>query len=992
MKPWEFWIDVGGTFTDCLALSPEGKLHAVKTLSSGRTKGRVAECIGTDRIADETRRGDPDGFWTGYTIRFLDATGDTLHEARVAGFQSAAGLIRVDCQLPETVAAGCAYELDANEEAPIVAIRRALGLPSNAPIPPVIVKLGTTRGTNALLERKGARTAFVTTRGFADVLLIGNQDRPRLFDLAIQKPEPLFERAVEIDERIDVHGNVLRAPNEVRIREQFAELQAAGVESVAICLLHSFANSEHERIVERLAREAGFDEISVSSKLSPLIKIVSRGDTTVMDAYLNPILREYVATLRSSLDPQPSTLDHLSTLDSQLSTLKIMTSAGGLIDADRFVGKDSILSGPAGGVIGFSRVAQRAGFEKSIGFDMGGTSTDVSRFDGTYDLEFETKKAGVRVVAPMLAIETVAAGGGSICGFDGVKLFVGPHSAGADPGPACYGRGGPLTVTDVNLHLGKILPAHFPFPLDRAAVERRLEELCERIASSPLGTTYSPAQLAEGFVEIANANMTRAIRNISVAKGYDPADYALVTFGGAGAQHACAIARALGMTTVLIHPFAGILSAYGIGLADVRRFGERSVLQPYSDETLASLEAVFAELEAETVAAVRAEGVTDDRIAPPVRSLDLRYRGVEATLNVPHPEDGDYARRYDELHRQMYGYAHAGRTLEITAARVEVTGHMPEPAEATEPVTPRTPEPSEWTETIFHGEPRRTGVFLREHLHAGDTFPGPAIVCEPTSTIVIDPGWTATIAERGEVVLSADERPVSREPKASEPTRTAPDIHDRAITRENWNDVATDIRRAIRLAPDNVEYRRLLRGGQLNFQTAASSQAGDPAQVGLIRERCRISRAARDWEALDEAGEDGLALDPQNVEFHIAVAEAALAREYHAVAVFAYRCAMRVSPVIAESLARSSGLETRIRIALSDQRDPDDRLRQMTYESARQVMHQEKRDEASAEARPERPHQTTDHGPLTTDNHPDPVRLEIFNNLFASIAEQMGIT
>ncbi|MEX1098410.1 MAG: hydantoinase B/oxoprolinase family protein [Planctomycetales bacterium] len=802
MKPWEFWIDVGGTFTDCIALSPDGRLLPVKTLSSGKTKGRVGERIGTDRFVDDGRRGEPDGFWTGYAVRFLDANGETVHAARVAGYQPAAGLLRIDCQLPETVVAGTAYELDAGEEAPIVAIRRALGLPLAEPIPPVIVKLGTTRGTNALLERKGARTAFVTTRGFADVLLIGNQDRPRLFDLAIRKPEPLFERAVEIDERIDVQGNVLRTPDEGRVREQFAELNAAGIESVAICLLHSFANAGHERLVERLAREAGFDEISTSSRLSPLIKIVSRGDTTVMDAYLNPVLRDYVAALRGSLsaergvrsaefptnDQNPEGIDHsalrnphsaLPTSHSALRTphsaLKIMTSAGGLVDADRFVGKDSILSGPAGGVIGSSRVAQRAGFSKSIGFDMGGTSTDVSRFDGAYDLEFETKKAGVRVVAPMLAIETVAAGGGSICGFDGVKLHVGPASAGADPGPACYGRGGPLTVTDVNLHLGKILPAHFPFPLDRTAVERRLEELCERIAASPLGTRYSPAQLAEGFVEIANANMTRAIRNISVAKGYDPADYALVTFGGAGAQHACGIARALGMTTVLIHPFAGILSAYGIGLADVRRFGERSVLQPYSNDTLASLEAVFGELEVEAIAAVRAEGVSDDRIAPPVRSLDLHYRGVEATLNVPCPADGDYTRRYEELHRQMYGYLHAGRALEITAARVEVTGHMPEPAEAIEPLTPREPEPSEWTETIFDGEPRRTGVFLRENLHAGDTFAGPAILCEPTSTIVLDPDWTATIAQRGEVVLRSavgDQQSAVNGIAASEPELT----------------------------------------------------------------------------------------------------------------------------------------------------------------------------------------------------------------------------
>ncbi|MGH7129592.1 MAG: hydantoinase/oxoprolinase family protein, partial [Planctomycetaceae bacterium] len=377
---------------------------------------------------------------------------------------------------------------------------------------------------------------------------------------------------------------------------------------------------------------------------------------------------------------------------SEHATLKLMTSAGGLVDAERFVGKDSILSGPAGGVIGFSRVAQGAGFPKSIGFDMGGTSTDVSRFDGRYEREFETKKAGVRVVAPMLAIETVAAGGGSICEFDGVKLVVGPRSAGADPGPACYGRGGPLTVTDVNLALGRILPRHFPFPLDVRAVERRLEELCERIARSPAAARYAPIELAEGFVRIANANMVRAIRNVSVARGYDPAEYVLATFGGAGGQHACGIARSLGIRRVLVHPFAGILSAYGIGLADVRRFGERAVLKAYSAATLAELEPLFRELEQRVTAEVAAEDIPPERIRPPLRSLDMRYAGVEATINVPlsnrnpvsSETPGFWSRpatdrsepetrfsekpgfeqhaalgTYERLHRQLYGYVHA---------------------------------------------------------------------------------------------------------------------------------------------------------------------------------------------------------------------------------------------------------------------------------------------------------------------------------------------
>ncbi|MBN2702991.1 MAG: hydantoinase B/oxoprolinase family protein, partial [Pontiellaceae bacterium] len=396
----------------------------------------------------------------------------------------------------------------------------------------------------------------------------------------------------------------------------------------------------------------------------------------------------------------------------------------------------------------------RAGFERSIGFDMGGTSTDVSRFDGTYEREFETQKAGVRIVAPMLAIETVAAGGGSLCGFDGVKLHVGPQSAGADPGPACYGRGGPLTVTDINLYLGRIVPSRFPFPLDRGAVEEPLQTLCDAIADSPLGRRYTPLELAEGFRQIANANMVRAIRKISVAKGYDPADYALVTFGGAGAQHACEIARALGIRRILVHPFAGILSAYGIGLADVRRFREHSVLAPCSTKTLGALEPVFAEMESAARAEVLREGIAETQIAPPMRSLDMRYVGVDTTINVVADATGDYVARYEQLHRQLYGYIHEDRGIEIVAARVEVVGRTADPEEPLCSGELRRPEPSESVEVQFGGNACETAIFYRENLRVGDQIDGPAIVCESTSTVVIDPGFAAEVSGRGELILS----------------------------------------------------------------------------------------------------------------------------------------------------------------------------------------------------------------------------------------------
>ena len=745
---WEFWIDVGGTFTDTIARGPDDSLHAFKTLSSGVTKGRVDE-ITAGGFLDHSMANAPAGFWNGFECRVLDREGSVIHRTGVSSFDASNGAFELEEPCTPEVKTGMTYELQSEEEAPVLAIRRILGLPLEQPIPPVLVKLGTTRGTNALLERKGARTALCTTRGFRDVLLIGNQDRPRLFDLAIQKPSPVFEQVVEIDERLSVNGDVLKAPVEAVVKQQLADLKATGVQSLAICLLHSFQNPAHEESVERLAREAGFEEISRSSRLSPLIKIVSRGDTTTMDAYLNPILRSYVAGIRRSLD--------------ESSQLKMMTSAGGLVDADSFVGKDSILSGPAGGVIGFSRVAERAGFPRSIGFDMGGTSTDVSRYDGNYEREFETQKAGVRVVAPMLAIETVAAGGGSICRFDGVKLAVGPESAGAEPGPACYGRGGPLTVTDVNLYLGKLLPGRFPFPLDRRAVEDRLQTLCEEIAESPMGKRYTPLELAEGFVSIANANMVRAIRKISVAKGYDPAEYALVTFGGAGGQHACGLASELGIDAILLHPHAGILSAYGIGQADVRRFKEQAALKPLSAETLRDLNPIFERLQAEAIEEVKAEGIPKDRFGKIERSCDLRYQGIEATINVPLSEATDDPAQlaeqligdYEKQHRQLYGYLHKNRGIEITAIRVEVVGTMPEPKEPTESIKHRRPEPAEYTKVIFAGEEHNTPVFLRADLHAGDELAGPAILCEPTSTIVIDPGFHSRLNELGDVIIQA---------------------------------------------------------------------------------------------------------------------------------------------------------------------------------------------------------------------------------------------
>lgn len=734
---WEFWLDVGGTFTDCLARRPDGVVLRHKVLSSGVTKGAAGVGSSAQAIVDLARARDPAGFWLGSELRLLDDAGQVVSTAMVCGFTQSSGQLQLQRPLDAAPLPLQRYELVSGEEAPIFAIRYLLALPPNQPIPPLVVRLGTTRGTNSLLTRAGAKTAFVTTRGFADVLHIGYQNRPRLFDLDIHKPPPLFSAVVEIDERMAADGTPLKAPDAMQVRRQLQALLDDGVQSLAICLLNAYRNPAHEQIVAAAASQAGFEEISVSHKVAPVIKLVARGDTTVMDAYLNPVLRGYMANLRKRL------------ADSEL---RIMTSAGALVSAEQFVGKDSILSGPAGGVVGFSQAAQEAGFSRAIGFDMGGTSTDVSRFEGRFELEYEAEKAGVRVVAPMMAIETVAAGGGSICAFDGVKLVVGPASAGANPGPACYGRGGPLTVTDVNLYLGKILPARFPFPLDRPAVQRRLATLIDEIAEAS-GRRYTPVELCDGFTRVANVNMVRAIRSVSIAKGRDPAEYVLVAFGGAAPQHACAVARELGIRRVLLHPDAGVLSAYGIGRACVARHHVVGVYEPCSVQALARVEHQFQNLESVGRQEVLAEGIPVERVSTQ-RSLDLRYQGTDAWLTIPRPDDGDYGAAFESEHRRRYGYVHAGRPLEIVAARVEALGESATAPAATVEVRPRQAAPTGQTTVHFAATQHVVSLYERSKLRPGDEFAGPAIVAEDLSTVVVDPAWQAQVLAGGELLLT----------------------------------------------------------------------------------------------------------------------------------------------------------------------------------------------------------------------------------------------
>jgi 5-oxoprolinase (ATP-hydrolysing) len=529
------------------------------------------------------------------------------------------------------------------EDAALQGIRDLLGLDKTDAIPPgkvQAVKMGTTVATNALLERKGDRTALVITKGFGDALRIGYQNRPRLFDMHIKLPELVYERVLEADERMTVDGDVLTPLDQDALRTGLQEIYDDGIRSVAIAFLHGYKHTAHETKAGEIAKEIGFTQISISHQVSPLIKLVSRGDTTVVDAYLSPILRRYVDRVAADLEADGRDGPHLM----------FMQSNGGLTDAKLFQGKDSILSGPAGGVVGMVRTAQIAGFDNIIGFDMGGTSTDVAHFDGEYERSLENVVAGVRMRAPMMHIHTVAAGGGSILVFDGARFRVGPESAGANPGPACYRRGGPLAVTDCNVMLGKIQPQYFPSvfgpdadqPLDGEVVKEQFAALAERIARDTGEAKRTPEDIAEGFLTIAVENMANAIKQISVQRGYDITNYVLNCFGGAGGQHACLVADALGMKTVFIHPFAGVLSAYGMGLADIRALRERSVQEPLDDDAVGRVIPTLDEMAADARAEVTSQGIADKNITEH-RRVHLRIppantttpRSTRATRSCP---------------------------------------------------------------------------------------------------------------------------------------------------------------------------------------------------------------------------------------------------------------------------------------------------------------------------------------------------------------------
>jgi 5-oxoprolinase (ATP-hydrolysing) len=691
---WHIGADTGGTFTDLIGLDPKGRPCRTKVLSSGCLRARVGAVEGKS-LRLEALPAMADGVLGGFRLR---RTGSGEKGWLVISHQSG------QVELAETSAgleSGQLVELFTGEEAPVVGARVMTGTPGDTPLPPVAMRLGTTRGTNALLERRGARTLFLVTAGFGDLLSIGDQRRPDLFALNILKPRPLYDRVIEVDERLCADGTVLRELKAGEdLRAAIRRAREEGCEAAAVALLHSYLNPAHEEQLGALLREEGFSTVSLSSALAPFIKLVPRAQTAVTDATLGPVMDEYLNRVEAAIPD---------------GRLHVMTSAGGLVGRGQFRPKDSLLSGPAGGVVGAAAVGMRAGFSRLIGFDMGGTSTDVSRFDGEFSYRDVQRVGDSQIVAPALSIETVAAGGGSICGFDGKSLYVGPESAGASPGPACYGAGGPLTLTDVNLLAGRLDPEHFGIPVSPEAAEARLAEI--------IAATGSEREaLLKGFLDIANERMADAIRAISVREGYDPADYALVCFGGAGGLHACPVAENLGIRTVLFPKDAGLLSAYGLQQARMERICERQVLQPLA-QVEAGLAGQFAELEAEGRRQLEDEGMGPDRCEVRQRVALLRLAGQDSPLEVPWTPEGSLDEAFAGRYEQVFGYWQPGGELEVVKLRAVVA--VESGADARE----------------GFGEPEAAASSAR-------------VLADETATLVVDPGWSLTRGETGTLRLT----------------------------------------------------------------------------------------------------------------------------------------------------------------------------------------------------------------------------------------------
>lgn len=713
---WKIWIDTGGTFTDGMATDPDGNLHRTKVLSNSSLRALVRPAENALRMEAPWLQAP---IFNGYQLRVLE-TGEA---ATVVDLDLNGNLL---LSKPLGVSAQVTVELYTGEEAPVLAVRLLTLTPLDRPFPPLEMRLGTTRGTNALLERKGGRVALVVTKGFRDLLKIGTQQRPALFQLDIPPAEIVYETVRELDERMGANGLPVGALSDQTISQLVEELREAKPEVVAVSLLNAYRNPVHEQQVGDALRKAGFT-VALSHEISTAIQYVPRTQTTVVDAYLKPVLRLYLDNLTRQLGGYP---------------VRVMTSGGGLVKAEWFQAKDSLLSGPAGGVIGAGHIANELAIPRTLTLDMGGTSTDVARFDGRVDYQFTTKVGLFELQSPSLAVETVAAGGGSVCWYDGQQLRVGPQSAGASPGPACYGAGGPLTITDVNLLLGRLHPALFGIPVSPEKARNALRAVQQRVEEQT-GQPVDERGLLMGFERIANETMAGAIRKISVARGFDPKEYALLVFGGAGGLHGCAVAKLLGIQTLILPFDGGLLSAYGIGQARIERMAARQVLKPLA-EAMPTLSAQIDQLIEKAAAALRQEAETS-RVAVSSILLFLRLQGQESTIEIPYNQnevrDGqeveDLTLLFRERYQQLYGHFPANRSIEVESIRTVVSSGPPA---MVAPSAAKSRKPAESAFSVS-GVP----VYEWATLQEGHYFVGPALLLNTTSSAFLEAGWEVTI-------------------------------------------------------------------------------------------------------------------------------------------------------------------------------------------------------------------------------------------------------
>ncbi len=713
-------IDTGGTFTDCIAQSPNGSIKKLKVLSSSNLRGKLIEKITNQEFKSSTNWGVRTNIFSQYRIRFLN----TNITSTIESFNPQNNLFKLKEDSLTKIDINEEFEITAQEEAPVLAARLATETPLDQPLPAINLRLGTTKGTNALLERKGAKVTFIVTKGFKDLITIGSQQRPDLFALNVVKNPPLYFNVIEIDERINTKGDIIKSISSKELNSIIESLEKHQPETIAVALINSYKNDRHEQLIKKGIQDKGYQYISLSSEMAREIKFLPRAQTTIINAYLEKILFQYLDSIQSKISG---------------SIFKVMTSYGGLVDAHLFQPKDSLLSGPAGGIVGAFDIGKTLGKNKLITFDMGGTSTDVSRIDHKFDYQFETEIDSIPVFSPVLSIETVAAGGGSICGFDGFKMTVGPESAGASPGPACYGAGGPLAITDVNLLLGRLDEESFGIPLNISAAEKTLETILAK-----MGEGHHKEDVLNGFLQIANEKMADAIRKISLRKGHDPSEFTLLAFGGAGGQNACALADLLSITSIIVPFDAGLLSAYGMGKADIERFAQKQLLQKLN-EIESKLPDEFETLAFSAIQQLLKEGFTHDQCKIHLQFVYMRFYGQETSIEVPYNDATTLLKNFKSEYESLYGHWLENEKIEIESIKVIVKGVSSQNELSESASIAVNPKPIKYVKTFTTGEWKKTPVYQWENLEIGNSIQGPAILVSQNSTVFVDCEWLLEI-------------------------------------------------------------------------------------------------------------------------------------------------------------------------------------------------------------------------------------------------------